>query len=265
MSAFLYPPPGLLPWPADATPAPHRASPNPGTPRLLTHTSSTAPAPAQTVWLDRGEAIDLRCLSPHLHWQLDQGALRVDDLGQALPTPALGLLLARDLLPEADDAPADSWAARLRLQALLPSRLIGLQRAPGDALSHPRALLAQHWARTQDMLRLRRGPVPDRIKQLVLLLAQGLADSAPVGQDDQALRLPRVRDIADLVDSTPESVSRTMTAFKRLDLLSERQGSRTRVNAQRLSASTLPLGLTRSVPLCPAPAPANTPPPLQQR
>lgn len=188
--------------------------------------------------LAAGEPPEPQHLARHPHWRLARGALRVDRHGHA--GPPSGLLLPGDLLPL---GLAPGWATQHRLQALVATRLVPATEPMPHLLAQA---LAQQWQRQQDMTALRTGAVPERIKHLMLRLAE--AHGLDAGSANQALRLPRVRDIADLVDTTPESVSRTMSALKRLDLLAERCGTRTRFDADRLQASALPQGLTRSVP-----------------
>jgi len=176
------------------------------------------------------------------HWQIAHGALRVDACGAPLATPALALLVAGDWLPA---GLIPHWADAHRLQALVPTRLLAAPRPTADEAGGllPQ-VLAQLWQRGTQLAALRAGPVPERVRHLLLMLAEADAGRAPTSA--QTLLLPNVRHIADLLGTTPESVSRTMTALRRLDLLLERQGNHTRFDARQLSVGDLPRGLTRS-------------------
>lgn len=103
--------------------------------------------------------------------------------------------------------------------------------------------LAQQWARAADMAALRTGSVPERIKRLLLMLRP---DEAMADQGQRDHQLPRIRDIATIVDTAPETVSRVISSLRRLDLLDDRQPCFARFDPKRLADSALPNGMTRS-------------------
>ena len=173
-------------------------------------------------------------------WRLAHGALRMDSQGaQALPAQ---LALAGDLLG------AEGLAGRpcpYRVRALVPTLLQALE-APDSAaagLQRLGQLLAQQWRRAVDMTRLRTGGVPERVQLLLRLLdihEDGTTASSP------GLALPRLRDMAAVVDSTPESVSRVITNLRRLHLLDGPAAPGQPPRAAIAAAGRLPAGMTSS-------------------
>lgn len=166
-------------------------------------------------------------------WQIVTGVLRLD--GPDDPRPVL-LAQPGDLIgvAEAMGVPRPSL-----LRALVGCRLAPLPRPDGDAERHARlsTLVLQQWRQTLDMARLRNGSVPERVKQLLLLLTR----AHPQGE----LHLPRLRDLAATVDSTPESVSRVIANLRRLGLLAGTSGRQHQAD-ESLAGRALPAGMTSS-------------------
>lgn len=231
----------------------------------MTLTEPLAAALPRPLMLHQGDTLDLaaatacaaRATPAAPGWRLLRGALRFDRLGCGGRERVVQLALPGDLVGL---EPLLGVAGRGAPRALLRCELLPLPPLGDDPTARSTLLgeaLCQQWQRAADMTALRSGAVPERIKRLLLMLAQGAADLRP-GADRG---LPRVRDIADLVDSTPESVSRVISALRRLQLLDGRQAGRARYDAVQLAASALPLGLTRSDANGLARAGLGTPPP----
>jgi len=172
-------------------------------------------------------------------WQLQSGALRLDRVdreGQRF----VQLVLPGDLVG-AEQLAASGYAHTAR--AIVPS--VALQRAAGgDAerrLLLAEALLCQ-LARTGDLIALRTGTAQERLRHLLLLLS-----GAESGWDEASQRtLPTIKDVAAIIDTAPETVSRIFANLKRSHLLDARQRQGARFSAARLREQVWPAGMTRS-------------------
>lgn len=216
------------------------------------HASPNTPTPAGepiVLQLPPGAAlIDLPGPLGH-GWLVVEGALRLDTdtstggpVQLALPGDSVGF--------ERLFEQASPYAAR----AVVPTRLHALP-APAqatDGIERARDALAMHWRRATEMAALRTGPVPDRVKSLLVLLA-----TPGPGQDTHAL--PGLREIASIVDTSPETVSRVFSALRRMQLLDGRKRKRVRYDAEPLARSTLPAGVTRCSASARKPAPVECP------
>lgn len=100
----------------------------------------------------------------------------------------------------------------------------------------------QQHRRCVEALRLRTGPAPQRLRALLLLLS---ASTDVADGSDQVL--PTLRDMAAMIDSAPETVSRILGGLRRCDVLQERQRKGARFDRDHLRDCALPQGLTRSV------------------
>ncbi len=131
----------------------------------------------------------------------------------------------------------------------LPGDLIGIESLKGEPVAlQARAIVAaevewltlvraDQWrqllvegllarqAHQGELARLRRGSVPERVRQLLLLLsgkasgAMRLSESTPL-----QCELPSLLDMALLVDTSPETVSRVMSALRRSGQLATPRG-----------------------------------------
>lgn len=174
-------------------------------------------------------------------WQLQAGALRldlVDREGQRFTQ----LVLPGDLVG-AEQLAASGYAHTAR--AIVPS--VAVQRAAGgDAerrLLLAEALLCQ-LARTGDLVALRTGTAQERLRHLLLLLS-GAEASWDEAEASQRV-LPTIKDVAAIIDTAPETVSRIFANLKRSRLLDARQRQGARFSAARLREQVWPTGMTRS-------------------
>jgi CRP-like cAMP-binding protein len=199
-------------------------------------TPCTAQATARLRTLSPGEIFDDLGGPQNQGWRLVSGALRLDPREpQALP--------AQLALP-GDQLGVEGLLGRscpYRVRALVTSQLEALDPPASDAASLQRLsqVLAQQWRRAADMTRLRTGGVPDRVKCLLLMLGAGTSDG-------DGLLLPRLRDFAAVVASTPESVSRVITNLRRLQLLGGRSERVQHLATDALTHCRLPGGMTNS-------------------
>ena len=200
-----------------------------------------------------GEWLDVQPVWPSAGWRLRSGALSLSVLDVAERETLVGLALPGDVVGL---EPADSGHPTSLSRALVPCVLEPLPLPPDDAAW--RALLVratgQHWRQAANMARLRSGTVPERVRRLLLLLAHSAqGHTTPTDADDgrhpgllvAAHQLPRLRDMAALVDTAPETVSRIISGLRRLSLLKDRDHRSARYDPSTLAGCELPVALSR--------------------
>ena len=109
-----------------------------------------------------------------------------------------------------------------------------------------RQLAASHH-RAREQARLRFGPASERIRALLLMLAQhDRVQNAPM-----CCELPRLSDIAALTDTAPETASRVLSSLRRSGLIASGGEDDPQRSVQigplmHLQAGEMPAGMTRS-------------------
>ena len=166
------------------------------------------------VQLDVGERAPVA--APGCGWRLESGALRLHKTQSDTTESLVSLALPGDLIG------ADRLAGSpfpLTGVAIVPSVLSEYQVADGDLPQVVNSAFMRALQRSADMVLLRGGPVPNRVRYLLLLIAD--SQRPDVGNPGGAL--PSLRDIADIISSTRESVSRVLGSMKKNDLLHGRK------------------------------------------
>ena len=92
--------------------------------------------------------------------------------------------------------------------------------------------MLQQQARIADLVTLRTGPARHRLQQLLLMLAEGAAGRASAEVADRDL--PTIKDVAAIIDTSPETVSRVFGEFRRHHRLDARQRRGARFSPARL-------------------------------
>ena len=181
-------------------------------------------------------------------WHLLCGALRLDQ-GLGARDGFVQLFLPGDLvgLETLCGLPYQGSARALTECLLQPLPEPGCV-SPSTKAVWLTSALTQQLQRAGDMAALRTGSTPERVKRLLLLLRPAREPEAAslAHLDAQAHSLPRIKDIANIVDSAPETVSRILSGLRRLQVLDERHAQFARFDRQRLDDCDLPAGLTRS-------------------
>lgn len=173
-------------------------------------------------------------------WQLESGAMRLDRVNRegarfmqiVLPGDLLGLELLA--------AYPYAYTAR----AIVPSQ--ARRRGMGSDAERRMVLvegLAQQQRRGEDLVMLRTGPAQDRLKHLLLLLAP---HDTPWGTAGMTFPLPTIKDMAAIIDTAPETVSRIFANLKRTQILDDRQRQSASFSLSRLREVEWPTGMTRS-------------------
>jgi len=174
-------------------------------------------------------------------WQLTAGALRLDRAtvdGQrfmqiVLPGDLIGLeLLAAYPYANTARAIVPSEARRRVLASDAERRLVLMEG------------LLQQQRRGEDLVALRSSSAQDRLKALLLMLAP--EDDAPWMGEEAHTPLPTIKDMAAIIDTSPETVSRIFANLKRTQILDGRERQSARFSRARLRESEWPAGMTRS-------------------
>jgi hypothetical protein len=92
----------------------------------------------------------------------------------------------------------------------------------------------------RELVRLRSGGVPERVKALLLLLG---SDDA---RDEQVVAMPTLRDMSRIVDSSPESVSRVISSMRRRRIVGDRSPQSATFSRAQLQALVETTGMTCS-------------------
>lgn len=172
-------------------------------------------------------------------WQLESGALcmsHVQPDGQsslmclALPGDVLGVERLANL--------EDSVEGR----AITPATLTLVAIEKRDVAHVLVRAFACARQRSADMVALRTGSVPDRVRRLLLLLADGRDGRRALNTN----ALPSLRDMAFIVGSAHETVSRVLGRLKSLDLLQDRKAQCGTFKVQDLREHNFRPGMTSS-------------------
>ncbi len=158
----------------------------------------------------------------HALWQLESGALRIDSAGPdgsceltrlALPGDYLGV---ENLVGMQDS---------LTVRAITPARLVPVTlMEEGQRMQLLMDAIVKGHRRCREVLSLRTGEAAVRIKRLLHLLPHSSGgDTGPI-----SCILPSLKDIASIVNLTPESVCRILSDFRQMDQLVPRVRKSTR-------------------------------------
>lgn len=203
-----------------------------------------------TVQVPAGETIFHAGVRGQRAWQVLSGTVRLDQ--PMVPRARfVQITLAGELLG------SEAWLQLPHLHTALALTNCCLRplAAPGpDTL--PQRLgqaLCQQAQRTSDMVGLRTGSAPERVRRLLLLLSPEAGVEPGRGASDHAL--PRIKDMAAITDVAPETVSRVLSSLRRSRVLQARQSRSARFDPAQLAGCSLPPGMTRSDAGAPLPVP----------
>jgi len=173
-------------------------------------------------------------------WQLESGAMRLDRVDRegarfmqiVLPGDLLGLELLA--------AYPYAYTARAIVPSEVRRRMLAGEAERRMALIEG---LMQQQRRGADLVALRTGPAQDRLKHLLLLLAP---EDTPWVGPGATRALPTIKDVAAIIDTAPETVSRIFANLKRSQILDGRQRQGASFSPTRLREREWPTGMTRS-------------------
>ncbi len=172
-------------------------------------------------------------------WQLESGAVRLDRMDREGPR-FVHLALPGDLLGlELLAAYPYAYTARAIVPSSARQRML-----PGETQRRMALIegLLQQQRRGEDVVKLRSGPAQDRLKHLLLTLTP---EGTPwTGEGTCAL--PTIKDMAAIIDTAPETVSRIFANLKRTQILAGRQRQGASFSLSRLVQAEWPTGMTRS-------------------
>ena len=179
-------------------------------------------------------------------WRLTEGALRLDRLADEADAESAGSTFIQLLLPGdlVGLAALTSAPARYQARALVASRLQPLP-LPESLAGWPLLAegLRQQQHRGEDLVRLRSGTAQERFKHLLLLL---VPEASRREGDVSVWPLPTLKDMAAIIDTAPETVSRILGHLRRQHLLDDRQRQVASFSPTRLREVEWPAGMTRT-------------------
>lgn len=162
------------------------------------------------IWLDT-EMQDMLCVK--------KGAVRVDCAGAGGDRHFVTLVLEGEILgPWLKPEGAACYVMTALTTTVLEWRT--LDNEPTDVFAHSLSAMARRAARLSALVR---GTAADRVMGLLTLLAGDCRDAAPID-------LPTRKNIAEITALTIETVSRTITRFRKDGLLRPRRSRSARVN-----------------------------------
>ena len=166
------------------------------------------------VQLYRGEKLPVS--APGCVWRLVSGALRLHNAHPGNAEALVSLALPGDLVGVERLA---GLPVPMQGLAILPAQLAEVPVDAGELAAVVKSAYMCALQRSADMVALRGGTVPNRVRHLLLLIAESQrGDSGTVG-----ITLPSLRDISDIINATRETVSRVLGGLKKLDLLHDRK------------------------------------------
>lgn len=173
-------------------------------------------------------------------WQLESGAIRLDRADREGPR-FMQLALPGDLMGlELLAAYPYAYSARAIVPSTVRRRSLAADAERRLALIEG---LVQQQRRGEDLMALRGGSAQGRLKHLLLSLAP---EEAPWTGAGTACALPTIKDMAAIIDTAPETVSRIFANLKRTQILDSRQRQGASFNRSRLRECEWPTGMTRS-------------------
>ena len=163
-------------------------------------------------------------------WRIESGALRIDSILADGFLHFVCLCLPGDLI---GSELMTGFLGGIKVKAIVPTALTEMTPDLDETHLLLKNSIAQRWARCSEAVSLRSGSAPSRIQRFLLMLTNS-RDNVVV--ESMLLELPNFREIASLVDSTPETVCRVIGLFLKEGMLHERKPLSVRVNSCNLRA-----------------------------
>lgn len=186
--------------------------------------------------LDLGVGAAMSVSQMQCIWRLESGAMRVGNLREDGEVELVSIALPGDLVG------VEYWAGEhvaLHASAVLPTRLVPVDMGSISMEAVLREALITARRRCLEIVSVRSGPVAERVRSLLLLLADAMG--ALPGK-----ALPSIKETAQLVGSTPETVSRVLSHLKQLHLLADRRRGKSELDVDLLRDARFSEGMTSS-------------------
>ncbi|QJQ06746.1 Crp/Fnr family transcriptional regulator [Undibacterium piscinae] len=154
-----------------------------------------------------GEALSVADLQAI--WRLESGAMRIDSVETDGASSFVRLVLPGDVLGMESLAGVEDT---LLVRALVPVSLVPVSALDAQHLTRllMDAVQTAHY-RCREVVRLRSGPVDQRVKRLLQMLAY--ADAAGLGPA-MACAMPSLGNMAEIVNATRETVCRVLANLR---------------------------------------------------
>jgi CRP-like cAMP-binding protein len=151
----------------------------------------------------------------HAVWRLESGAVRIDSAEADGPESLVRLAMPGDLLGAESLLGVED---RFTVRALTPSRLVAVNTLAGTLPQLLMETVVTGYRRSREMVQLRTGSAEERVKRLLVMLA----DAGPLHVGGSATcALPTLGDIAGIVHIAPETVSRALASLREASFLQD--------------------------------------------
>lgn len=180
--------------------------------------------------------------APSQLWRVVSGALRIDSAPQGEASHFVRLALPGDVIG------VEHWAGMhgdLTQRALIASQVLPVVASRQDMMHILMESVVVGHQRCREMVTLRTGPAARRIQALLLMFAQSNeAGAAPAGLAGHDVAVPNLTDLSDILDVTPETVSRVFASMREHNFLQGRRPQKARFSSQALRGLEMVAGMS---------------------
>jgi len=173
-------------------------------------------------------------------WRVTSGALRIDSAPDGEASRFMRLALPGDVIG------VEQWVGSddaLSFRALTGVELAPVQADGAEMMALLMETVVVAHQRCREVVSLRTGPASQRVKCLLLMFADSVNPGAKTSSE---CTLPKLSDMADILDAAPETVSRVFSSMRKLDYLQDRKPHKARFSSLALRAQALIPGMTAS-------------------
>ena len=180
-------------------------------------------------------------------WRVESGALRIDSAPKGEKARFVRLALPGDVIG------VEQWVGSndsLSLRALIATRLSPVAATGGPMMQILMETVVVAHQRCREVVTLRTGPAARRIQALLLMFAQSDETWAGAGSIDQAthdVAVPNLADLSDILDITPETVSRVFASLRERNFLQGRRPQMARFSSQALRGLEIVAGMSKQL------------------
>jgi CRP-like cAMP-binding protein len=180
-------------------------------------------------------------------WRVESGALRIDSAPKGEKARFVRLALPGDVIG------VEQWVGSndsLALRALIATCLSPVEATGAPMMQVLMETVVVAHQRCREVVTLRTGPAARRIQALLLMFAQSDEAWAGAGSIDQAahdVAVPNLADLSDILDITPETVSRVFASLRERNFLQGRRPQKARFSSQALRGLEIVAGMSKQL------------------
>lgn len=181
---------------------------------------------------------------PRQLWRVQSGALRIDSAPQGEASRFVRLALPGDVVG------VECWAGMH--EALTQRALIASQMVPVATQGHEmmhllmESVVVAH-QRCREVVTLRTGPAARRIQALLLMFAASDDEAGAADLAAHEVAVPHLADLSDILDVTPETVSRVFASLREHKLLHGRRPQKASFSSHVLGRLDVVAGFSGSL------------------